>query len=50
MTVGQASLWGTRTGAPLHPLLLALGRPGGEHGGVDGEGALSEVLVFEGRV
>ena len=28
--------------------LFTFGGPGGEHGGVDGEGRLAEVLVFEG--
>ena len=29
---------------------LALGGPGGEHGGVDGEGRLVEEVVSEGRL
>ncbi len=42
-----SSLRRARARSSLHPLLLALGRPGGEHGGLDGERGLPEVLVFK---
>lgn len=42
-----ASLRSSWAGSSLHSLLLALGRPGGEHGGLDGEWRLPEILVFE---
>lgn len=47
MAVSQPSLRGTRAGAPLDPLLLTLGWPGGEHGRVNGQRRLPEVFVFE---
>lgn len=47
LAVAQPSLGGPGAGAPLDPLLLALGGPGGEHGGVDGQGGLPEVLVLQ---
>lgn len=47
LAVAQASLGGSRAGASLHSLLLALGGPRGEHGGVDGEGCLAEILVLQ---
>lgn len=50
LTVSQPSFGGARAGAPLHPLLLALGWPGGEHGRVDGQRRLPEVLVLEALV
>lgn len=42
-----SSLGRSRAGSSLHPLLFALGRPGGEHGGLDGERRLPEILVFK---
>lgn len=47
LAVPQASLWGPWACATLDPLLLTLGRPRGEHRGVDGERGLSEILMFE---
>lgn len=47
LAVAQASLWRSRAGASLHPLLFALGRPRGEHGGVNGERGLAEIFVLE---
>lgn len=47
LAVAQATLRGSRASAPLHTLLLALGRPRGKHGGVNGERGLAEVLVLE---
>lgn len=47
LAVAQASLWGSWARATLHPLLLTLGGPRGEHRGVDGEGGLSEILMLE---
>ena len=47
LAVAQASLWRSRAGASLHPLLFALGWPRGEHGGVTGERGLTEIFVLE---
>ncbi|RLV95041.1 hypothetical protein DV515_00012926, partial [Chloebia gouldiae] len=47
LAVAQPSLGGPGAGAPLDPLLLTLGWPGGEHGGVDGQRGLSEVFVLQ---
>lgn len=47
LTEVLSSLRRPRTRSSLHPLLLALGRPGGEHGGLDGERRLPEILVFK---
>lgn len=47
LAVAQAALRRPWTRASLHPLLLTLGRPCGEHGWVDGEGSLSEILMLE---
>jgi hypothetical protein len=47
LAVAQATLRGPWTRATLHPLLLALGRPRGEHRGINREGGLSEILMLE---
>lgn len=47
LAVAQAALWGPGAGPTLHALLLALGRPRGEHGGFDGQWGLPEVLMLE---
>lgn len=47
LAVAQAALGGPWTRASFHPLLLTLGGPCGEHGRVNGEGSLSEILVFQ---
>lgn len=50
MTVSQTSLGRPGAAAHLHPLLLALGRPGGEHGRVNGQRRLAEILVLQALV
>lgn len=42
-----SSLRRSWAGPSLHPLLFTLGRPGGKHGGLDGERRLPEILMFE---
>ena len=50
LTVAQASLRGSGAGASLHPLLLALGWPGGEHGRFNGKRRLTKVFMLQALV